>query len=175
MTSEYIIKDGEYIPIGGKADIVDGKKIKVDCWYIVENGEWVEVDFTDGVFSRLISNKKGIKKVKTDNGDILFLVGDDKGNYAHGKTIAEAQNDLIYKAIADFNGDIPKAATGKEWVAIYRAVTGACASGVRVFVEEVGKSLEDTYTVEEISELTRNRYGAERFKEAALKAERGEK
>ena len=73
MASEYIKKDDELIPIGGKADIVDGKKIKAGSWYIVENAEWVEVDFTDGIFSRVISDKKGVKKVKTDNGDVLFI------------------------------------------------------------------------------------------------------
>ena len=49
MASEYTKKNGEYVPIGGKADIVDGKKLKADCWYIVEGGEWVEVDFTDEI------------------------------------------------------------------------------------------------------------------------------
>jgi len=69
MASEYAENsDGKIAPVGGKADLVDGKRLKPQCWYIVEGGGWVEVDFTDGVFSRVITSKKGVKKVKTDDG-----------------------------------------------------------------------------------------------------------
>ena len=163
MASEYVKRDGIYIPIGGKADIVDGKKLKAGSWYIVENGKWVEVDFTDNVFSRVISNKSGVKKVKTDNGKVLFVVSDDKGNSAHGETIAKAREDLIYKAVAQFEGEIPKSATGKEWIGIYRAFTGACAAGVKNFVEGTGRSLDETYTSKEIANLVKGQFGAERF------------
>lgn len=165
MASEYIIKDHQYIPVGGKADIVDGKKIKANSWYIVEGAKWVEVDFTDNVFSRVISNKSGVKKVKTNNGNVLFIVSDENGNSAHGETIAKAREDLIYKAVAKFKGDIPKSATGKEWIGIYRAVTGACAAGVKGFVDGTGKSLDDTYTAKEIVNLVKGQWGAEKFAE----------
>ena len=170
MASEYIIKDGNYIPIGGKADIVDGKKLKAGSWYIVESGKWVEVDFTDNVFSRVISNKSGVKKVKTDNGNILFVVSDDKGNSAHGKTIKEAREDLIYKNVAKFDGKIPESATGKEWIGIYRAVTGACAAGVKNFVEQTGRSIDDTYTAKQIAVLVKGHYGADKFAEKVKEA-----
>ena len=169
MASEYIKKDDELIPIGGKADIVDGKKIKAGSWYIVENAEWVEVDFTDGIFSRVISDKKGVKKVKTDNGDVLFVVSDDKGNSAHGETIKEAREDLIYKVVAKFEGELPKEATGKEWVGIYRAMTGACASGVKYFVKQTGKNINKTYTAKEIAELVNGHYGGEKFAQEVRK------
>jgi hypothetical protein len=165
MASEYIKRDGEYVPIGGKADIVDGKKLKPGRWYIVEEGKWVEVDFADNIFAYVLSNKGGVKKVKTDNGKILFVVSDDNGISAHGETIAKAREDLIYKAVAKFDGDLPNSATGKEWVGIYRAVTGACAAGVKMFVEQTGKDLDDTYTDKEIAILVKGRYGAERFAE----------
>ena len=172
MASEYIIKDGKYIPVGGKADIVDDIKIKADCWYIVENGKWIQVDFTDNIFSRVISNKKGVKKVKTDNGQILFVVSDDKGNSAHGETIAKAHEDLIYKAVAKFEGEIPKSTTGKNWIGIYRGLTGACAIGVKMFVEQVGKSLDDIYTAKEIAALVKGQYGAEKFAENIKKSKK---
>ena len=170
MASEYIIKDNKFIPIGGKADIVDGKKLKVGSWYIVENAKWVEVDFTDGIFSRVISNKTGVKKVKTDNGKVLFIVSDENGNSAHGKTIKEAREDLIYKNVAKFDGKIPESATGKEWIGIYRAVTGACGAGVRHFVEQTGKSLDENYTAKKICELVKGQYGADKFAEVVKKA-----
>jgi hypothetical protein len=170
MASEYIAKDGKCIPIGGKADIVDGKKLKADQWYIVEGGKWVAVDFSDGIFSRVISNKAGVKKVKTDDGKILFVVSEENGNSAHGKTIKEAREDLIYKAVAKFDGKLPKKATGTEWISIYRAVTGACGAGVRHFVETTGKSLDDTYTAKQIAALVKGQYGADRFAEKLKEA-----
>lgn len=165
MASEFIKKDASYIPIGGKADIVDGKKIKPGCWYIVERGEWVEVDFTDNVFSYVLSHKNGVKKVKTDNGNILFVVFDDKGNSAHGETIEEARKDLIYKIVTQFDGTIPESTTGKEWIGIYRAVTGACAAGVKFFVEKTGKNIDEIYLASEIADLVKGEYGAEKFAE----------
>jgi hypothetical protein len=167
MASEYAKKDGKLVPVGGKADLVDGKKLKADRWYIVEDGKWVEVDFSDGIFSRVLSNKSGVKKVKTEDGKVLFVVSDDNGNSAHGQTIKEAREDLVYKAVAKFDGAIPKSATGKEWVGIYRAVTGACGAGVKMFVENTGRSLDDTYTAKEISKLVSGQYGAEKFAEKA--------
>lgn len=163
MVSEYVKNGNEYVPVGGKADLVDGKKLKPNCWYIVEKSEWVEVDFTDGIFSYVLSNKKCVKKVKTEQDKVLYVVSDDKGNSAHGETIAKAREDLIFKVIAKADVAIPKKATGKEWVGIYRAVTGACSAGVKMFVEGTGKSLDDTYTAKEIARLVQGQYGAEQF------------
>ena len=172
MASEYKKKDGKYIPIGGKADIVDGKKLRPGRWYIVEGGKWVEVDFTDGIFTHVLSSKGNVKKVKTDEGKILFVVNDDKGNSAHGETIAKAREDLFYKVVAKFDGEIPKSATGKEWVGIYRAITGACDVGVKIFVEKTGKSLNKTYTAKEITKIVQGQYGAEKFAERVKKITR---
>jgi len=166
MASEYANVDGKFIPVGGKADMVDGKKIKAGQWYIVEGGDWVAVDFTDGIFSRVISVRSGVKKVKTEQDKVLFIVSDDNGNHAHGETIAEARESLIYKNVAKFDGKLPKKATGKEWIGIYRSVTGACSAGVKMFVEESGKSLDDDYTQKQILKLTAGRYGHEAFKKA---------
>jgi len=167
MASEYIKQDNKYIPVGGKADIVDGKILKPGCWYIVEKSKWVQVDFTDGLFTYVLSNKKGVKKVKTDNGKILYIVSDENGNSAHGETIAKAQEDLIYKNVAKSDVVVPKKVTGKEWIPIYRAITGACAAGVKMFVERTGKNLDDAYTAKEVIELTKGQYGAEQFAKKA--------
>ena len=169
MASEYIIKDGRYIPVGGKAEIIDGKKLKPNRWYIVEGGEWVEVDNSDGIFGYVLSSKNGVKKIKTDSGEILFVVSDSNGNTAHGKTIKEARADLVYKNVAKFDGAVPKVATGKEWVGIYRAITGACAVGVRMFVENKGIDLDKKYRANQVVKLVEGQYGAEAFKERCLK------
>ncbi len=163
MASEYILKDGKAIPVGGKADLVDGKILKPNCWYIVEKGKWVEVDFSDNVFTYVISTRAGVKKVKTESGKILFLVNDENGNSSHGETIEQAREDLVYKVIAKSDVKIPKKATGKEWVGIYRSVTGACSAGVKNFVEQVGKSLDEEYTAKQIAKLVQGQFGAEQF------------
>ena len=163
MASEYIGKNNDFVPVGGKADIVDGKKLKPNCWYIVEKSEWVEVDFTDNVFSYVLSNKNGVKKVKTEQGIVLYVVSDNKGNSAHGETIAKARVDLIYKVIEKADVEIPKKTTGKEWIGIYRAVTGACSAGVKNFVEQTGKSLDDEYTAKQIAEMVQGKFGADAF------------
>jgi len=152
--------------LSAKADIIDGKKLKPQQWYIVEGGGWQAVDFTDGIFTRVISVRNGVKKVKNDNGKILFIVSDDNGNHAHGESIAEARDSLVYKNVAKFDGKIPKSATGAEWVGIYRAVTGACAAGVKMFVEESGRGLDEKYTAGQILKLTQGKFGHEQFKKA---------
>lgn len=163
MASEYVMKDGQCVPVGGKADLVDGKILKPGCWYIVENSKWVEVDFTDGVFSYVLTTRNGVKKVKTEQGAVLYIVRDEHGNSAHGKSIAAAREDLIYKAVARADVKIPKNATGKEWISIYRAVTGACAAGVKGFVESKSIDLDKSLTAKQVATLIAGQYGAEQF------------
>ena len=43
------------------------------------------------------------------------------------------------------------------------AITGACSSGTRHFVESVGKT-KAKYTVAEIIDLTKDQYGAEQYR-----------
>ena len=163
MASEYARVDGKVIPVGGKADLVDGKALKPQQWYIVERGKWVAVDFTDGVFTYLISTRNGVKKVRNEDGTVLYIVSDDQGNSAHGATIKEAREDLIYKVVAKFDGKLPESASGTEWIGIYRAVTGACAAGVRGFVESQKVDLSKTYSGSQIADMVRGQYGAEAF------------
>jgi hypothetical protein len=164
MASEYV--KGK--PVGGLAALVDGKTLKPQCWYIVERGKWVEVDYTDGVFAYVLKTTRGVKKVKTDDGEVLYVVADGNGNFAHGKTIKEAREALIYKATVSFDGKLPGSATGKEWVALYRAATGACPAGSQAFVTSKGLDLDATYTARQVAELTAGAFGNEKFV-AALK------
>ena len=43
-------------------------------------------------------------------------------------------------------------------------------AGVRHFVEQTGKSLDDTYTAKQIAELVKGQYGADRFAEKMKEA-----
>jgi hypothetical protein len=164
MCSEYN-KNGK--PLGGLATLVDGKKIKAGSWYIVENGAWVEVDYTDEIFSRVISSKGGVKKVKDVNGDIMFIVSSGEFS-AHGKTIQEAREALVYKTqsrdVSEYkNMPMDTIKTPKEWAAVYHVTTGACIAGCESFIKSKGK-LKSKYTLAEIIEQTRGAYGSEKFR-----------
>jgi len=169
MASEYTKnKKGIFVPIGGKADIVDGKKLKAQRWYSVKGGEWVEVDLTDGTFTYVISSKGGVKKVKDENGKILYIVTDGE-NFSHGKTIKEARDSLIYKISSR------DTSAYKSWkksdvkpiadiIKAYRAITGACEGGVRSFIEAKGKMPKEM-KISDVFKETEGAYGAEKFKE----------
>ena len=163
MASEYAKRGDKTIPIGGRADLVDGKTLKPNRWYIVEGGKWVEVDYSDKIFGYVLSNRGGIKKIRTDGKEILYVVSDENGNTAHGETIKAAIEDLVYKNVAKFEGDLPNKATGKEWIGIYRALTGACAPGIKMFVKSNKIDLEKNYTARKVAKIIRGQYGAEEF------------
>ena len=166
MCSEF---DESGKPLGGKADVVDGVKIKPDTWYSVLDGKWTEVDLTDGIFSYVVSVKGNVKKLKNSNGNFSYLVSDDQGNSAHGKTIKEARDDLSFKLMSKDveqfkNMPLKTTKTPQEWAMVYRAITGACQYGTKQFMEQKGK-LKEKYTLKEILEQTDGAYGSERFKE----------
>ena len=165
MCSEYS-DDG--VPLGGKADIVDGKKLKAGSWYIVEGGEWVEVDYTDGIFTRVISSRSGVKKVKDDNGNILYIVTSGEHS-AHGKTAKEAREALLFKTAdrdtSEYEGMLlDTVKTPMEWAVAYNVITGACEAGCKNFMEQKGK-LKSKYTLAEVIKQTEGAYRSERFRE----------
>jgi hypothetical protein len=168
MCSEY---DDNFKPVGGLCAVVDGKTIKTQTWYIVEKNKWVEVDFTDNVFSYVLSSKSGVKKLKTEHGKILYVVTSGEFS-AHGKTIKEAREALIYKTqsrdVSEYK-NMPKdtVKTPKEWAAIYHVVTGACIAGCENFIQGKGK-LKKTYTLAEILEETKGAYASETFRKVVM-------
>ena len=164
MCSEY---NEDFEPIGGKADLVDGKNLKPNRWYIVEAGKWVEADFTDGIFHRVIYTRGNVKKLKDDSGGIAYLVTDgDKA--AHGKTIKEARENLIYKTgsrdKSKYEGlKLTSKHSVPELIEMYRVITGACAYGVKSFIESQSE-VKKSYTIKEIIEITEGQYGHNEFK-----------
>ena len=48
-------------------------------------------------------------------------------------------------------------------IKMYRELTGACEAGVNAFIKNTVKKPKDTYTINEIVEMTRGQYGYERF------------
>lgn len=120
--------------------------------------------FADGILSKVVSHKGNVYKViNVGYKNISFIVTDGTGNYAHGETLKEAREDLIYKVVAKFDGDLPEEAKGTEWIGIYRAVTGACSSGTKNFVTQNEIDLNKSYTANEIAKMVKGAYGEQDF------------
>ena len=136
-------------------------KLSIECKFNIRG-----FTIADGILAKILHSKGRVKKIIIwGEKEASYLVSDKNGNYAHGETIAKAREDLIYKAVAKFDGEIPNQATGKEWIGIYRAITGACEAGVKNFVEKTGKSLDKTYTAKQIANLVQGNFGADKFAE----------
>ena len=109
-----------------------------------------------------------VQRIAQEN--IEYLITDGEGKWAHGATLKEAKESLIYK-IADRDSSKYKEWTKDtivshaEAIEAYRVITGACALGTRYFCESVlGDSKKDKYTIAEVINLTEGQYGAETFK-----------
>lgn len=126
----------------------------------------------DGILTKRISERKkgDITIYKTSNlgTDEIIYVAKQGNITAHAKTARKAVEELIFK---DANRDVSQyqnmpldtTHTPKDWAFIYRYITGACKTGVRMFLK--GKQLKKTYTLEEILQETKGQYRFKRFKE----------
>ncbi|MBP9845809.1 MAG: hypothetical protein KBD43_07135, partial [Saprospiraceae bacterium] len=124
--------------------------------------------FCDDRFSEVISKKRNVWRLKDLNkNNEYYLITDNKGNYAHGDTIQEAKEDLLYKTTekdtSQFkNIDLNESIPFEKCISMYRAITGACAAGVRNFIEGAGIK-KKKYSINEIIKLTKNQYGGNSF------------
>jgi hypothetical protein len=130
--------------------------------------EWNKYIKCDNRFSEIISKKGNVWKLKDMGIDkIYYLVTDGNGKYAHGDTIKEAKDDLIYKisnrdSTQYKNIDLNKEYSFAECITMYRCITGSCSTGVKNFVETNGIKKQN-YSVNDIISLTINNYGYETF------------
>ena len=131
-----------------------------------QDGKYIKVD---GIFTEVISKKGNVYKVKhLNNEKEFFIVGDGDGNFAHGNTIKDAKDDLIFKItnrnIEEFkNLKLDSVLNFKDAVECYRVITGACSFGTKDFVK-TNNIEEKDYSIKEIIELTEGYYGNEIFK-----------
>ncbi|MCB0420648.1 MAG: hypothetical protein KDD61_06615, partial [Bdellovibrionales bacterium] len=127
----------------------------------------------DGILSWILSEKT-IGEVTAfeirivGKKDISFAVR--KGNlYSHGETIEKAIEDLRYK-ISDrdasefehWRDDLDMEVSIEDAIAAYRTITGACETGVKLFVESI--KVPEKLTPNIIVELTSGKYGNDNFK-----------
>jgi hypothetical protein len=121
----------------------------------------------DGILQELISKKGPVYRVRSiTGGDLTYLVTDGSGKFAHGDTLKDARDSLVYK-IGDRdtskyqNMTVETVLTFAEAIEAYRVITGACEAGTKDFVSRVGK--KDSYTVAQIIKITEGQYGNDKF------------
>jgi hypothetical protein len=98
-----------------------------------------------------------------------FFVAQEGDHNAHGKTIAEATQELAFKSgnrdVSQWKNLPPTTKkTPQEWAVVYRMITGACQYGTKDFMERKGK-LKKAYTLDQIIAETRGAYGHEKFRQ----------
>ena len=142
-------------PYGIKGHLVDG----------LLNGEPHII--ADGILSKVLNQKGNVFKVLNHDEEKPSYLIKDGDTYAHGETLKKAQEDLTFKLmkrdVSQFESMSKKTAkTPEEWALIYRAITGACKSGVSSFLSGKG-ILKEKYTLAEIIEETQGAYGHSQF------------
>lgn len=133
----------------------------------------------DGIWSKLLNHHGNVWKVIEVNqynifdnhheGDILYIVTDGNGTYAHGRTLDDARDSLRYKLKEDRGKDqyrhlrLDDSLSFDEAIDCYRVITGACHAGTEHFIEHCLPSRQQRYTIREIIHLTRGQYGNPEF------------
>jgi hypothetical protein len=135
-----------------------GNAIKWPC------GKFIKAD---GIFTEILSKKGNVYTVREVGGKKTFyLVTDGNDNWAHGDTLKQAKDDLRFKIKADpelyrhLKAD--SVLKTDDAIAAYRGITGACATGTRMFLD--GIKVKKQYTIAEIAEVTKGAFGNDRFK-----------
>ena len=148
-----------------------GRILKETEYYTLHNKQFYTVDISDDIKTIKISEKKRkgitiIKALDLYNTDEEVYVIKERDLSAHGKTLKEAMEDLIYKKtqneeIENIVTEIKK--TGKVSRAQYRAITGACKYGTDKFCAEHNIQNLEEISLEELRKILVNDYGAEKF------------
>ena len=122
----------------------------------------------DGILAKLISRRGPVSRVIIcGKNEISYLVTDGE-NYAHGKTLKEARESLIYKITSRDTSEfkvwrLDEIVTKRDAIRAYRAITGACEAGVRTWMEQ--RKTPESISIKDIIKLTEGSYGAREFKE----------
>jgi len=148
-----------------------------EIWFDGKIGDQTFAVF-DGIGSVVLSEKsvgdiliRHCQKSQFEDGKLVgdkFYVASRDGENAHGETIQEATEELMFKGgerDVDQYRDMPldTVKTPSEWALIYRIVTGACSFGTREFIKSKG-AMKESYSLAEILEETRGAWGHDQFR-----------
>ena len=123
----------------------------------------------DGVFMQVVSHKGNVwKGCRFGSSDDLYLVSDGNNRYAHGETLKQAKEDLIFKVDGrrpdDFEHLTAESVLSfEESIIAYRVITGACSYGVKDYIRNRLPQKQEEFRMSEVIRLTRNEYGGENF------------
>ena len=117
----------------------------------------------DGILSRIVKQKGNVYHVINYGEENQTYLVNDGDKWAHGSTLKEARESLLYK-IGNRDTSKYKDMTTDTVLSIgdaiemYRVITGACEGGVRGFMATITDRKKE-YSIAEIIELTTGRYG----------------
>jgi len=124
----------------------------------------------DGILTEIVSHRGNVYRVKHINSDsVTYLLNDGASIWSHGDTLAEAKADLLYKisnrdTSAYTSFDLHTELSLDDAVECYRAITGACVLGIKMFLNATHFT-KSMYTVKELIEMTRNKFGNTKFED----------
>ena len=139
----------------------------------------------DGVATIITNVKRNIAKGYILNDDLTLTpcyIAKGHNKFAHGETLHKALEDLQSKIFEDMDpekaidlflqefDDLGKKYPAKAYYVWHNRLTGSCEMGRNLFVTNGGYDLEnDTFTVQEFIDITKNEYGGDIIKELEKK------
>ena len=134
--------------------------------------------FQDGILSKHIASRKLANGLIVHTGIIVgktnktYVIETPDGVYAHGDTVKQAREAVLYKLSKNRDTTPYKAwtldtsVTKRQAIQSYMAITGACETGTRHFVEtRFGDKVPARTTVRKVIEMTAGQYGSDVYKE----------
>ena len=137
------------------------------------DGDYVEGEYlyADKILTH-VKSKKTCGRYTIYYGKIKHMnVVYDGTYYAHCANIRDGIRDIKFKhakdrCIDEYNDlTLDSIIKKDDAIVMYRVITGACQQGTQRFIDSLGDTIRDEYTISEIIELTKGRYGSDRFKE----------
>ena len=123
----------------------------------------------DGIFMEVDSHRGNVwVGHEIGRKEKIFLVTDGNQKYAHGFTLKEAKEDLIFKVDGRRLDDFKRLTQESvllmsEAVVAYRVITGACGFGVKDYIKNRLPKEKKEFSMAEVIELTKDEYGGKSF------------
>ena len=126
----------------------------------------------DGILNDVVEKKGNVYHIRTGvNEPIYYVVTDGNGHWAHGDTLEDAKEDLIFKISKRDKSEYESLTLDSELpyneaIDCYRVITGACRTGTRDYIEHrLPNPRKEKYTIGEMIELTKDEYGGRTLRE----------
>lgn len=134
----------------------------------------------DGIITEFVSGSHFSDNIVFQKGNILgrmidgkwektsCFVAEQNGIYAHGNTLQEAKEDLLFKLAVDRGADqykniaLDKQLPFAEVKTMYQIITGACKMGTESFISTL-KETPETISVNQAIALTKGQYRGDVF------------